>query len=164
MQSPQPQSERIQVPGEVQLVDASKQLKSPSDTISQLSQASTGGLAQLSSPIGLKDIGSPETPQARLVKAIDETAFENGYDSEGQRGPWEESQGIEFDDLELNEDDLPIGSPPSWVAVPSPENVAQKLCTVEDVLQMKVIELKTEIKLRGLSANGKKDALVARLK
>jgi len=64
----------------------------------------------------------------------------------------------------LNEDDLPIGPPPSWAAVPSPEIVAQKLCTVEDMLQMKVIELKTKLKLRELSVNGKKEALVARLK
>jgi len=66
MQSPQPQSEKTQVPGEVQLADVSKQLKSPSDTISQLSQASTGGLAQLYSPIGLKDIGSPKTPTGKI--------------------------------------------------------------------------------------------------
>ena len=60
--------ENTPLPAGVSVIEVHNQIISPSDTISQLYQASVGGLASLSSPIGAKDIGLPKSPQRRVIE------------------------------------------------------------------------------------------------
>lgn len=67
------------------------------------------------------------TPEGRLIKPIDETAIDQGYDSDGLRAPWEGSEELSLDGPELEESPLPFGSSASLPREPSPENVAEKV-------------------------------------
>ena len=63
MESIRSEDDNTHLPSGVSVIEVHNQVRTPSDTISQLSQASVGGLASLSSPIGVKDIGLPKSPQ-----------------------------------------------------------------------------------------------------
>ena len=164
MESLSNNDENTPLPADVGVIEVHNQVRSPSDTISQLSQASFGGVASLSSPIGAKDIGLPKSPQRRVIKPIDETAIDKGYDSDGLRPPWEDGEELNFDGPDVQEEPLPFGSPPSSPRVTSPQNVAEKMCTMEEAEKMKVEELKVELRKRGLPVAGKKIVLLERLK
>ena len=69
------------------VIEFHNQVRAPSDAISQLSQASVGGLASLSSPIGAKDIWIPKSPQRRVIEPVDENAIDKVYESDGLRYP-----------------------------------------------------------------------------
>jgi hypothetical protein len=43
------------------------------------------------------------TPEGRLIKPIDETAIDQGYDSDGLRAPWEGSEELSLDGPELED-------------------------------------------------------------
>ena len=125
MQSPEAHSEKTPVPPSVDVVQVSHPRKSPSDTISQLSQVSAGANPSFSSPLRATDIGVPRTPEVRVIRQTDEAANDDGYDSEGLRAPWEGCQELDFDGAEAMEESLPVGPPPSLPPLPSPENFAQ---------------------------------------
>ena len=163
MQSPENQSEKKAVPPSVSVVQVSNRLKSPSDTISQLSQASSGARGSFSSPLRAADIGVPRTPEIRVIKHTNEEANENGYDSDGLRAPWEEGIELDFDGPEVQEAPLPIEPPPVLPEVHLPKIIAEKNLTPDEVMKMKVIEIKSELKKRGLSCIGLKEVLIARL-
>ena len=156
MQSPNNENENTAIPPAVETVEVVNKAKSSFDSISQLSPPSAVGGDSFSSPIGTKDIGQPRTPEGRVLVAIDEDAIDQGYDSDGQGAPW---VGINEDILvgpEVEEDPLPIGPRPSSPVVPSPEIVAKKVPTIDEVVKMKVVDLKTELKKRGLCIQEKK--------
>ena len=113
MQSPENQNENNPLPAGISILEVSHSTKSPSDNISQLSQTSASGLASFSSPIGAKDIGVPRTPEVRVVRPTDESAIDQGYDSDGLRAPWEGSKELNFDGPEVEEQPLPCGPPSS---------------------------------------------------
>jgi hypothetical protein len=71
---------------------------------------------------------------------------------------------LDFDGVEAIEQNLPSETPPVLPQVLSPENVTEKSCSIEEVAKMKVVELKVQLKRRGLSINGLKEVLAARLK
>ena len=121
-------------------------------------------VAALSSPIGATDLGLPRTPESLVIKPVDEAAIDEGYDSEGLRAPWEEAEVLDLDGPELDEAPLPVGLPPLPPVVGTPQNVAEKSLMVEEVEKLKVTELKTELKRRGMSTSGKKEQLQVRLK
>ena len=82
------EDENTPLPAGVSFIEVHNQVRSPSDTIIQLSQASVRGLASLSSPIRVKDIGLPKIPQRRVIETVDENAIDKVYDSDGLRAPW----------------------------------------------------------------------------
>ena len=163
MQSPDAPSKKTMLPPTLDVVEVHKQVNSPSDTISQLSQGSSRVGASLSSPLKAQDIGVPKTPPQRLVSSVDDALFLEGYDSDGLRAPWEEVEGLDIDDPNLDEEPLGIGSPHVSPPEADRQNVAENFTPPEDVCKMKVAELKTELKRRGCSVTGKKDELVERL-
>ena len=126
MQSPHTPNENTTLPPVIGLVVNNNQLNFPSDTISQQSQASGGGKVSLSSPLHAKDIGVPKTPEQRVMKPVDEAAFAKGYDSDGNRTPWEETNELDFDGPELDEDPIPFGQPPVSSPEPDRQNDAEK--------------------------------------
>ena len=136
---------------------------SPWDNISHLSPPSAGGVATLDSPLKAADVGVPETPPQRIVKPIDEKAFEVGYDSDGQRPPWDEGNVLDIDGPELEEIHLPIVPPPISSVEPDRQNVAEKLVSSDEVPKMPVKDLKIELKKRGIKNTGKKAELVSLL-
>ena len=163
MQSPQPPSEKTSVPPQVSVVEVSDPIKSPSDTISQLSRGSAGQGGSFSSPLRAKDFGVPTTPEVRVVLPSHDEAIAEGYDSEGCRAPWLTRKELDFDGLELSEVPLPIVPPAVLPEMPPLENVAEKTCTLA-VGKMGVVELRTELKKRGIKITGlKKAELVAKL-
>ena len=89
MQSPEQENEKDPLPASVSIVEVPNGSPSPPDSVSRLSEPSTGMVAALSSPIGAIDLGLPRTPESRVIKPVDEAAIDEGYDSEGLRAPWE---------------------------------------------------------------------------
>ena len=163
MQSPDPPIENGALPTSVGVPDELSKAKSPSDNVSLLTNETRGGLDSLSSPIGAADLGIPKTPDQRVIQSVDNTLTDQGYDSDGFRPPWEESQVAKFVVTDLEEDCLPCAPPPVSSVIPIVENVAQNLCTTEDVHKMSVKDLKAELKKRKLAITGLKDALKLRL-
>ena len=106
MQSPENSTEKTPLPSSLGVVELPNDLHSPTDTISQLSQASSRGRTSLSSPIGAKDIGVPKTPPQRKITPVNDDLLEEGYDSDGLRPPWEEAEELDFDGPEVNEEPL----------------------------------------------------------
>ena len=162
MSSPEQQSKNEDVPPSVSVVECANTLKSPSDTISQLSQASSGARGSFSSPLKAADIGVPRTPEIRVIKPINDEANDHGYDSDGQRAPWEEGIELDFNGPEVEEDHLPVEAPSVTPEVPLAKNFEETL-TTEEVQKLKVNELKRELKKRGMGCNSLKDALIKRL-
>ena len=112
MESPEAHSRNDAVPAGVSVPINTNQARSSSDTISQLSQSSTGVIPLVSSPITGEDIGVLRTPEVRVVAPIDNEAIEEGYDSDGLRAPWEGVDEVDGDGSDLQEESLPIGAPP----------------------------------------------------
>ena len=117
MQSPEAHSEKSPVPPAVDVVEVRRPAKSPSDTISKLSQGSAGN-PSFSSPLRAADIGVPRTPEVRVIGPTDELANDDGFDSDGLRAPWEDSPELDFDGLEAMEETLSVGPPQSVLASP----------------------------------------------
>ena len=132
--------------------------------VSQLSHPSSSAVPTLTSPLKASDTGVPTTPEGRVIQAINEDQIDQGYDSDGQRPPWEGCEGVIFDGPEEEEEPLPLEAEPSLPEGGIAESFAENTITIEEVLKMKVSELKSELKNRGLDTKGKKPELVSRLK
>ena len=102
MQSPSGSNKNTRLPPSVTVVEVNNQVKLPSDTFSQLSQALSGAKTTLSLPLCAANIGIPKTPPQCLITPVDEALIEQGYDSDGRRPPWEEAEGLDFDGPELD--------------------------------------------------------------
>ena len=87
---------------------------------------------------GCRHRSAPDAPEICVIQPIDEETNDHGYDSDGQRAPWEEGIELDFSGPVAEEDHLPIGPPPVTPEVPSPENVAKKTLTTEEVKKLKV--------------------------
>ena len=85
MQSPENSTEKTPLPSTLGVVELPNDLHSPTDTISQLSQASSRGRTSLLSPLRAKDVDVPKTPPQRVITPVDDDLLEKGYDSEGLR-------------------------------------------------------------------------------
>ena len=144
MQSPSDSNETTRLPPPVNVVKVNNQVKSPSDTITQLSQASSGARATLSSPLRAADIGVPKTPPQILIAPVDDALIEQGYDSDGRRLQWKKTKDLDFDGPELEEEAVRFDPPPLSPVEPIQENVAKNLVIVENVHTMIVNQLKDE--------------------
>ena len=145
------------------VIEVPPKRQSPTDTVRNLTDALSGHVATFTSPIREADVGQPQTPERRLVVSIDEQAIDQGYDSDGCRGPWEGNVEEIFNAVELEEDPLPTAPPPSLPVEVTTPIEAEKICAPIDVKKMKVKEIQNECMKRGLSKQGKKDELVRRL-
>ena len=109
-----------------------------------------------------EDMGLPQTPpQCVLIMPSDEL-LEEGYDSDMQHGPFlqhgvmEESFEI-MDEVEKTATEDETAEPDEVVESAPPP------LTSNAIKKMKVKELRTALEVRGLSKNGLKAVLVARL-
>ena len=121
-------------------------LKSPSDTASQVTHPSDTAVDAPSSPIGAKDIGIPDMPEQRQFVINDASTFEEGYNSEGQIAPWEGPDLLYPNNLLLFEDHFLVGFPPFSLVRPIFENISQNLHWVPQMLKPKVENIKKELK------------------
>ena len=130
------------------------------------------------------DVGAPPTPEGRNMATFDNEAFEEGYDSDGMRGPFydgvmdenqlvsdeeeiapeamEETQ-VEVVAADQGEAQVAAENEEAPVAVPVNEPVANAL-SIEDIQGMKVSELRDQLKARNLKRSGNKEELRSRLK
>ena len=126
MENPKPPIEipnKAPIPDEMGILIAGN---SPLNNLSEVSQPSSSGAVTLKSPFKANDLGIPMTPEGRAVKAIDESAIDAGYDSNGLRGPWEGANSDNFEGSEEEELPLPFGPGPSLPVEPLAKNVAEK--------------------------------------
>ena len=78
------------------------------------------GLDALSSPIGDRDLGIPESPRERDIVPVDHALYDEGYDSDGLRPPTEFNNLIELEVKDVEEEALPDEIVPS-IPVNGPE-------------------------------------------
>jgi hypothetical protein len=108
----------------------------------------------------------PEGSGLRDISCLDEAAFELGYDSDGEIGPFFDAVEDEANWEEYNEQSRAVQEQPQD-DTPAPAVVAQAANPPqlsETVIRgMKVTELRKELKSRHQSSNGVKDVLVQRL-
>ena len=115
-----------------------------------------------SSPIG---IGQPKTPPSRVLIMPSEELMEAGYDSDHQRGPFMQDGVAE--EAYHNMDEIAPDAPIEGIPVSDEEGgeeapVAEEVEPALDAATingMKVVELRNELKKRGMKVQGKKSDL-----
>ena len=85
MTPPEHPKELTPLPPSLGFVQVNNYLNSPSDTISDLSRSTGGGIELLSSPLRANDLGVPETPPQPAISRVDDVLFDEGYDTDGLR-------------------------------------------------------------------------------
>ena len=136
----------------------------PWDNVSQLTLPSAAAPSSVASPIKPNNLGIPASPELRVLRPINESAIDDGYDSDGLRAPWEDTEAVELDGPDQEEDPLPFGSAPlAGVEGPS-DFFAEKIPTLDELRKMKVSALKEKLRNRGVSSKGKKEEMVVRLR
>ena len=144
-----------------------------SPAISTLSDPSTLVTSAASMPNASISTGIPKTPERRSVNTDNMNEGEDGYDSDGQQAPWVgiegDVEGFEVEEEEVipdGNDDIDhhggVESNPNPTN-PSPGNEVSMI-SIEELMQLKVLELRAELKKRGLGIHGRKEDLRNRLK
>ena len=145
------------------------------NTLEEVSAPSNQGEQQQpESPSG-SEIGLPESPQNRSFSALAEATADQGYDTDGEMGPFfdgvEEEGSLEgVEEVEIGSErrnesnnatavEVNVGEENSEIQSDSPQEL-----TVEGVDRLVVKDLRDELGKRGLSKRGKKSDLVERLK
>ena len=108
--------------------------------------------------------GMPQTPPHRVLVMPSDEALEDGYDSDGQLGPFmglntEYERFVSMDEVAP---EAPAEETPPPVA--EVESAPEPALDEETMEKMKVAELRVALQARGLSKNGRKIELFNRLK
>jgi len=136
----------------------------PPDTMSQLTDPSLLPPTPLRPVLGPADHGIPNSPEQRAIGIIDDDLYDNGYDSDGQRAPWEGIVVEDYGDEEVLEEGEATETAITEEAEPAAGTPNPTVLTEADVMNMLVSELKTHLKNRALSVKGRKSELQERLK
>ena len=110
------------------------------------------------------ECGMPKTPPCRTLIMPDNETLEEGYDSDGNIGPFM-STNTEYEKF-VSMDEVAPEAPTKVTPPPAPtmEPTAAPSLNDETIEKMKVAELRIALQARGLSKNGLKAVLIARLK
>ena len=113
------------------------------------------------------ECGMPKTPPRRVLIMPSDEALEEGYDSDGNLGPFM-SESVEDDRFVSMNETAPEAptdvTPPPADEVESAAASAAPCLDEETMNKMKVSELRNALHARGLSKNGLKAVLLDRLK
>ena len=133
-------------------------------SLSQLSDAPYSVGTSVTQRLAPEDIGLPISPERRVLSDVREDLYDTGYDSDGQRAPWLDTNPIESEEECAKEASLPGEN--DELLEPHEDNPIESSVrlTVETMEGMKVLELKKALKDRGLDQKGNKKALQDRLK
>ena len=119
-------------------------------------------------------LGIPLTPPSRMMNMPDEKLFEEGYDSDIQRGPFYET-GVSDEMFVGMDEDEPVSElaiPPVVATVPevsrepaqmektSSERVIVEELSVNMINRMHINQLKAELSKRGVNKSGLKTDLI----
>ena len=152
-------------------INTTNSLQSPQ--ISTITEPSNIDHSSSSSNAAAVSTGIPKTPERRQLDTDNIRDGEDGYDSDGQPAPWvsiqEDVEGFEVAEEEVlpeGEDD--IDDSDGVESTPNPTNMSNEnevsMISMEALMAMKVLELREELKKRGLNVHGKKEELRNRLK
>jgi hypothetical protein len=136
----------------------------PTNTTIEVPGPLATGLDALSLPITEKDVGIPHSPAERCIVMHDDTGYDEGYYSDGMPAPWHDVDFIDNEEAGAEEDVLLDEIEPFAAEEMNPENRDAQVLRIEDMMYMKVSELKVELLKQGLNQKGKKNELQARLK
>jgi hypothetical protein len=152
-------------------INTAQSLNSPA--ISALTDPSVAAASTSTAQIQSISTGIPKTPERRQILVQNINEGEEGYDSDGQPAPWvdneEEVEGFEVA-IEVtvpDKEDNEVGHGGDGPS-PNPTNtslpVSTNVLSIEDMMKLKVLELRSELKRRNLSVFGKKGELRNRLR
>ena len=152
-------------------INTSSSLQSPQ--ISTITEPSNLHQPSSSSKAAAVSTGIPKTPERRQMDAENIRDGEDGYNSDGQPPPWVSIQA-EVEGFEVGEEEvLPEGEDNTddsdgVETTPNPTNTSTgnevSMISMEDMMAMKVLELRNELKKQGLNVHGKKEELRNRLR
>ena len=140
---------------------STEQSTTSSSTVSPSVPNSSGATVSTSQSDTHTAVGIPSTPTLRTFQNLDLNLYEEGYDSDGQIGPHFDANIAEgpqiYDEDEIDE---------IMTAIPTEDDTPDEFVMIasEDILKLKVAELKVEIEKRGLVCSGLKKNLQEILK
>ena len=138
--------------------------QSPAGDVSNITEPTPAPVGPVEPPESPQDIGVPAAPARRALTMPDVRLFEEGYDTDRNEGPFEQSgvDNEQFASMDEEVQDVEIAPEPAAEGGESgsPESVLDE----EKMRSMKVVELREELKRRALSVKGKKEELFNRLK
>ena len=114
--------------------------------------------------LNLTNLRMPPTPPSRVMNIVSDELFEEGYDSDGQMGPFYE-HGVSDEEFVTMTEDEPVQE---IEVTPAPEmetaESAEPVLTDEIIDTMKVKDLRDALSKRGVNKAGLKGELVRKLK
>ena len=132
--------------------------------ISSLSEAVPVANGECEPVLPHADMGLPKTPPCRMLFSPSEQDLAEGYDSDNQIGPFI-GAGVEDEAyVTMDEAALEATAPPNDVSVDETEIIPDPVLGDDTIDKMKVAELRSALKERGMGTNGLKAVLIARLK
>ena len=110
--------------------------------------------ADLTLPIGAKDMEILETPEHCKFFVANDSAYEDGHNSERQPFPWDDLDLIDPNNFMLSDDYLLASFPPFPPMDPIVKNVTHNFLCVPQILKLNIEELKKQLNKHVLSIKG----------